>query len=177
MLEFRTTTVPSLGISPAEALMNRVLRTKIPIRDSNLTSRVQASLHNRLKQNQNRYKKWHDRRGNRQANQYNENENVVVQDKKTWKPGIIVNKDISPRSYWIMTDTGNIIRRNETHIRKSYNEPLIQRPLNYMEKDFSMEGERENEEVQNPNNTNNMALRRSNRVTHKPSRLNDFVMY
>ncbi|KAK9701032.1 hypothetical protein QE152_g30856 [Popillia japonica] len=26
LLEFRTTTVPSLGISPAEALMNRVLR-------------------------------------------------------------------------------------------------------------------------------------------------------
>ncbi|KAK9694671.1 hypothetical protein QE152_g33366 [Popillia japonica] len=49
LLEYRSTTVPSIEVSPAKAVMNRLLRTRIPIKDENLKPKIQTNLQNTLR--------------------------------------------------------------------------------------------------------------------------------
>lgn len=43
-------------------------------------------------------------------------------------------RDDTPISYWIMTENGNIVRRNEIDMRKSPDPTLIKGPTNVEEK-------------------------------------------
>ncbi|KAK9746923.1 hypothetical protein QE152_g5734 [Popillia japonica] len=85
-----------------EAVMNRLLRTRIPIKDENLKPKIQTNLQNTLRESQQRYKNWHDR-GKRKPRHYKENEHVIVRHDSEWRPAIIKKRSETPRSYWITT--------------------------------------------------------------------------
>ncbi|CAI6345003.1 unnamed protein product [Macrosiphum euphorbiae] len=79
LLEYRNSAIIGSKFSPAQLLMSRTLRSKIPI----LNNALQPT-------------------------------DLLT---KTWKPGKIINKYNTPRSYVFSDDTGNNKRRNIVHLR------------------------------------------------------------
>ncbi|KAK9736128.1 hypothetical protein QE152_g12779 [Popillia japonica] len=62
LLEYRSTVIPTMGASPSELLMSRLLRTKLPAHHLKLKPKLQENVEDKLKSNQYQYKSYHDRR-------------------------------------------------------------------------------------------------------------------
>ena len=121
LLDYRSTPCSATGVSPAEALMSRKLKTRLPILDSQLQPRVANSdalrAHDlRAKQLQ---KTAYDRRhGTRNLPPLREGDQVLLktEEEKRWlRSGKVTGTDPTSRTYWVATPTGTL-RRNRKHI-------------------------------------------------------------
>ncbi|KAK9688332.1 Integrase zinc binding domain [Popillia japonica] len=201
LLEYRSTVIPTMGASPSELLMSRLLRTKLPAHHLKLKPKLQENVEDKLKSNQYQYKSYHDNRAKRHVTKFEPNQNVVIRrDKvwepgkilntantprpnqnvvirrdKVWEPGKILNTANTPRSYIVQDHKGEVLRRNSLHLRPSNNEPLC---VNRNAIEHASQESSDN--ASDPDVSLNTSLppitTRSGRTVKKPSKYNDYVL-
>ncbi|XP_055920525.1 uncharacterized protein K02A2.6-like [Eupeodes corollae] len=128
LLEYRSTPISGIGYSPAEMLMNRKLRTWIPIKDEDLEPKIPNNLKAVLERRQERILKNNNPVKPRRETHFEKGENVVYRNNGKWEPGRIVSKHDSPRSYLLQNENNRVIRRNTLHLRRSMHSPQIRLP-------------------------------------------------
>ena len=122
VLEYNNTPLAGLEYSPAQILMSRMCRTKVPARTQNLLPKVvdptvqQQNLQTRVKQR-------HDKRARRKPVEFSVGDSIVFWKNKRWLKGTVVEKHAAPRSYIIRQLNGRTLRRNTWHLRKSSTRP------------------------------------------------------
>lgn len=126
LLEYRNTPVTGMPYSPAQMLMSRTLRTKLPTQKKLLRPQV-VNAHKHLQQRQERYKHFHDK-GSKQLKELAPGDAVHVRHNNVWEPAMVVRKDNKPRSYIIQHD-GNYLRRNRRHLMRTTEVPPPDIPL------------------------------------------------
>lgn len=121
LLEYRNTPVSGTSFSPAQMLMGRSLRTKIPttkqrLKPETVDPRVQ------LMQQKVKQKAYYDR-SSRPLASLQPGDTIRVQRRNNaWEPASVVKIDAHPRSYWVEHGSGNL-RRNRRHIMKTSEPP------------------------------------------------------
>ena len=132
ILSYRTTPT-EIGYSPAELLMNRRLRTTVPmlpelrkptVIDPSLVAEKDANLKARQKRN------FDERHGTRELSQLHAGDNVWVSDRQS---SAIITEESTPRSYTVDTGDGTF-RRNRRHLLTCPNEESVSN--NFPDDDF-----------------------------------------
>ena len=113
LLEYRNTPVAGALFSPAQMLMSRMLRAKLPARSRLLTPQV-VSAQCQLQQRQDNYKQYYDR-GSKRLTELQPGSAVRMRHENVWEPAVVMRKEGHPRSY-IVTLEGREYRRNRRHL-------------------------------------------------------------
>lgn len=120
LMEYRATPIPSIGYTPSELLMGRIIKTKVMINPSNLKpienlGKMHKEVKSKLKINQSKNKVYYDKTSREETN-FENGEKVLVQENKRWIKGCIVEKTKYPRSY-IVEINGKQYRRNSRFLK------------------------------------------------------------
>ena len=118
LLEFRNSPISGMDESPAQLLMSRKLRTRLPTSKSLLDPQPQpnSQVRHNLLTRQQRQKAFYDR-GTRPLSKLHEGEPVRMKRGREWTPAVIVQKHQAPRSYIVETPDGTQMRRNRFHLQ------------------------------------------------------------
>lgn len=118
LLEYRNTPTKDLSVSPSQLMMNRRLRTKLPVSDRLLKPRIDEDVHRQLVRKSLNNKRYYDRTARDRAD-FVEGQRVFVQEHitKRWNPAIVLKKCDTPRSYIIKDTNGRTFRRNSSFLR------------------------------------------------------------
>ena len=122
LLDYRTTPIPGIELSPAQLLMGRCLRNRLPMMDSLLqpASVNQNDVSKYLKKIKDDQKKHHDRHASSKLKELQPAMKVRMQpwtDSREWKPATVVRHHHAPRSYVFQADNGRNYHRNRQHLR------------------------------------------------------------
>ncbi|XP_072152554.1 uncharacterized protein [Bemisia tabaci] len=132
LLEYRNMPLTGMKVSPAQILMSRQLRSKLPVNPNQLKPKV-VNAREKFLEKQAKVKEQFDKSATRSETEFKAGDNVAVRKDKIWIKGIIVGPAGTPRSYIVQTAHGNL-RRNTFHLKKSQTErfnPLLQQNDNY----------------------------------------------
>jgi hypothetical protein len=122
LMEYRNTPVKDMHYSPAQLLMNRRVRTKLPIKKDLLVARFNEDVREQQSRKTHNNAKYYDRNA-KDRKPFGQGDNVLIKDGKSWKRGKVVSKFHTPRSYTVSDEGGTILRRNSLHLKHSRNEP------------------------------------------------------
>src|SRR5436190_11438122 len=111
LMDYRNLPIYNLGLSPSQLLLSRRMRTRLPISKNLLVPEINGNVKDRLESIQKKSKTNYDYRS-KYRKPFERNENVVIRDGKVWKPAVIIDKHVMPRSYIVKKDNGNVVRRN-----------------------------------------------------------------
>lgn len=162
LLNYRATPNSTTGVSPAEALMGRQLKTKLPVLPGNLLPKSvdEDKVRETDSERKEKQKVYYDNRhGVKDLPPLKPDQLVLTKtdEEKTWsKSGKIILADPINRTYMLKTPTG-MIRRNRVHIQPATEETNVPK---------SLELKREPNVSQTPP----IAIRKSARVIRKPAR-------
>ena len=123
LLEFRNSPISGMDESPAELLMSRKLRTRLPTSKSLLQPqpRCTSQIRHNLLTRQQRPKAFYDR-GTRPLSNLHEGEPVRMKRGREWTPAVVVKQHQAPRSYIVATPDGMHMRRNRFHLQPTKEE-------------------------------------------------------
>ena len=162
LLELRNTPIADMPYSPAELLMSRKLRSKLPLSKPQLKPRLANNAYGLLQHRQAKQKEFYDRNA-KSLKPLHPNDVVRVQRVGEWHPGVVAKQHASPRSYIVTTPDGSVLRRNRSHLMATKDDhPDYIGPALLDEPPGSNEDEEASEEL---------IPRRSNRVRRRPNRL------
>lgn len=117
LLEYRNLPIAGLNVSPSQLIVSRKLRKQLPIAKSQLSPKVIVDVHKMLEYRQKTYKYYYDRNAkDRQSFQCNEK--IALREKGEWRPGLMQRIEDAPRSYVVLNEKGNVVRRNAFHLKK-----------------------------------------------------------
>ena len=111
LLEFRNTPITGLNSSPAQLLMGRRLRSRLPMIPTCLDPTIVTSDRDSLLKQQQRSTAYYNRQA-KPLKPLKPNELIRVKHGNIWKPGVVLRAHKTPRSYIIKTDDGTVLRRN-----------------------------------------------------------------
>lgn len=187
LLEFRNTPVSGIGISPTQMLMNRLTRTKLPIHSELLKPAIPKDAHERLVAKQQYYKCNHDKG----AKSFNVNvrsgDNVLIKD-KFWEKGQVVANHSAPRSFNVLNDKGNVVRRNFSQLKptttkfEANNSVNVQDDQDQTQQNIDDSSDNTPDLIPNYTNnslcepTDNQRITQSGRIVKLPSRFKDYVV-
>ena len=122
LLDYRTTPLPDIGLSPAQLLMGRRLKTELPMVENLLTptSNNQDEISKHLKKTKEDQKNYHDRHASKRMKELKQCTKVKMQldtDSKPWRAAIVVRHHHTPRSYVVQEEEGRNYRLNRQHLR------------------------------------------------------------
>ncbi len=197
LLEYRTTPIDGIGLSPAQMLMGRRLNSKIPTHKALLNTESVNSKYviKRLQERQRTDAKYYNRGtyGHR-ALHSGEGVRVWNSNEELWKPAIVEKEAKEPRSYIVRTEDGSRYRRNRQDIRVSPEVGSLPEP------EFVIDHSDQSEPIPNPRVSHQserivagtgkpksivrsgaepqsiVEPRRSKRVRFAPSKYNEYVM-
>nr|XP_039255975.1 uncharacterized protein K02A2.6-like isoform X1 [Styela clava]XP_039255976.1 uncharacterized protein K02A2.6-like isoform X1 [Styela clava] len=115
VLEFRNTPITGMNESPAELLMSRKLRSRIPTGNNSLQPRISADIKKSLYRRQQDQKRFYDR-ATLPRKAIKLNDSIRFREGKEWHPAVVVSKHDAPRSFNILTPDGRTLRRNQYHL-------------------------------------------------------------
>ena len=123
LLDYRTTPLEGVNLSPAQLLMGRRLRNKLPSLRELLTPTAynRQDVMQRLNQQKANQKFYHDSKTGSDLPPLRPGDQVRMAPSpgsKMWNPAIVVKRHVSPRSY-IVESGGHEYRRNRRHLRRS----------------------------------------------------------
>lgn len=121
LMEFRNTPVSGISYSPAQILMSRRLRTKLPSLQTQLYPKVIENPQQLLKEKQKHEKEIFDRHA-KHLPPLLPGEIIRMQhgkDGNRWTPAIVKDVHHSPRSYIVESEDGTTYRRNRRHLLKT----------------------------------------------------------
>lgn len=120
VLEWRNTPIKGLGVSPAQILQGRRLRSSLPTTNNQLRPKpISHKLTPALEEKAAKYKQQYDKSA--RLTEYPElhrGENVRMHTPEGWLPAKVVDFGPEPRSY-IVSREGREYRRNRVHLRSS----------------------------------------------------------
>ena len=121
LLDYRTTPLPDIDLSPAQLLMGRRLRNKFPIMEGLLqpVSNNQQEISRYLEKTKESQKKYHDCHASKDMKELQPGTKVRIQpwtNSKVWKPATVVKHHHTPRSYVVQAEVGRKYRRNRQHL-------------------------------------------------------------
>ncbi|XP_033991872.1 uncharacterized protein K02A2.6-like [Trematomus bernacchii] len=120
---YRSTPCTTTGVSPAELLMGRKIRTTLPTLEKNLRTKWPNRQIVKQKDTSEKAKQafyYNRRHGARHLPALQPGDTVYTKldNEKSWKTPAIVSKEcVTPRSYLINTQGGAVLRRNRLHLR------------------------------------------------------------
>ena len=129
MLNYRDTVIQATGKSPAELMLGRHLRSKLPTLPSTLTNKNinMDIVREKDEKYREKYTSYHDKHnGVKSLPDLHPGDIVKVKtdEEKRWlETGKVIEKANTPRSYQVKTPNGNIIRRNRRHLMKTPTRP------------------------------------------------------
>ncbi|XP_061876955.1 uncharacterized protein K02A2.6-like [Entelurus aequoreus] len=107
------------GLSPAELLMKRKLRTTLPSHSNNIIKQNNPSkIEHKLRQQKMMQKSFYDKTTKRLP-PLTTNNTVRIEDTDGWSTKATVLQEVAPRSYTVRTDDGQILRRNRRSLLKT----------------------------------------------------------
>ncbi|XP_013396158.1 uncharacterized protein K02A2.6-like [Lingula anatina] len=124
LLNYRTTPLEGINLSPSQLLMGRRPRNTLPAARNLLKPQAynQREVKRHFSQEKLKQKYYHDqRKGAKELKAFNPGEHVRMQPhpgSKTWVPAIVVKRHTHPRSY-IVEGNDRVYRRNRQHLRSS----------------------------------------------------------
>ena len=120
LLEFRNSPISGMEESPAELLMSRKLRTRLPTPKYLLKPmpRPASQVRQQLLSRQQSQKSFYDR-GTRHLPELHQGEAVRIQQGRVWKPAVVLKQHVAPRSYIVATPDGKQMRRNRVHLQQT----------------------------------------------------------
>ena len=126
LLQYRNTPLKWCGLSPAQLLFSRRLRTLLPSTNEQLAPKVINSNFTRRKmiESQNKSKQ-HYNVSSRKLPSLKAGESVHVQREKNWVPAKVISQ-FNDRSFNIQTHDGAIYRRNRKYLNKTPAQTLSQ---------------------------------------------------
>lgn len=138
LLEFRNTPITGTPYSPAQLLMNRRLRGCLPLTAEALKPSVPKDAKTLLQDCQKKQKKYYDRH-TKTLPPLIQDDVVCYQTSATWEPAVITQRHSAPRSYNLVTASGNTIRRNRRHLRPTQGaRPIVTLPVDDDDTDIPM---------------------------------------
>ena len=129
LLEFRNSPNSGMEESPAELLMSRKMRRRLPTPKYLLkpipkpTSQVRQQLLSRQRSQKNFFD-----RGTRPLPELHQGEAVRIQQRRVWKPAVVVKHHVAPRSYIVAAPDGTQMRRNRVHLQQRKEAAQVIRP-------------------------------------------------
>ncbi|KAJ8257982.1 hypothetical protein GJAV_G00191830 [Gymnothorax javanicus] len=116
LLTLRNTPVTGLGLSPAEVLMGRVLRSTLPAASAVLRPKHPTGVKQRLLKLQQRQWEYYNQHA-RPLSVLKPGMAVNMETPRGWKPAVVEQNRREPRSYTVVTPAGQRYRRNRRHLR------------------------------------------------------------
>uniref|UniRef100_A0A8C9UY15 Gypsy retrotransposon integrase-like protein 1 n=1 Tax=Scleropages formosus TaxID=113540 RepID=A0A8C9UY15_SCLFO len=185
LLEYRNTPLDDIGLSPAQLLMGRRLKTKLPTSTTLLTPEGNWQIKEKLNHRQAKQKCYYDRH-TQQLPEIAPGDNVRLRQGQVWKPATVLNKHECPRSFIVRTSEGKTYRRNRRHLMKTNEQesPLFDKETDMYtdsDKEETHEGNKDQAESalvnhtppQEESQTQLTKTTRSGRVIRLPSRFRD----
>ena len=124
LLALRSSPIDSHLPSPAEMLNARKYKSNLPviIRNEHWSK---DEIRRRLAERQEIQRLNHDKRAMQPLAPLIPGQDVRVRNTQTdtWQPAKVISTDVQPRSYNVLTPTGNVLRRNRRHLRPVQTEP------------------------------------------------------
>lgn len=119
LLEYRNTPIPSLGFSPAQIMMSRMLKSKVPTSIRLLQPQIikPSILNENIQKKREKQKYYYDNHAKARKN-FQSNDNAMYKVGKKWQPCKIIEK-VNERSYIIKNVYGQLLRRNKRFLNKS----------------------------------------------------------
>ena len=118
LMEYRNAPLDGVKLSPAQLLMGRRLKTKLPTSTQLLKPQIHKNAHKNIKDRQLKQKHYFDR-GAKHLPTFEEGEKIRVKVKDNWQPASVLKSHDTPRSFIIKTPDGNTYRRNRRHLLKT----------------------------------------------------------
>jgi hypothetical protein len=123
LLDYRTTPLEGINLSPAQLLMGRRPRNKLPASKSlHLpASYDHESVKQRLNDDKARQKRYHDKPGSKQHTPFQQGDEVRMAPyggNQQWKPAVVLQPHSAPRSYLVQSGD-KVYRRTSRHLRHS----------------------------------------------------------
>uniref|UniRef100_A0A8C6T6T6 Integrase catalytic domain-containing protein n=1 Tax=Neogobius melanostomus TaxID=47308 RepID=A0A8C6T6T6_9GOBI len=114
LLSYRTAPL-ECGLSPAELLMNRKLRTTLPCYTETKQNMV---IQTKLDYQKRKQKRYYDK-ATKTLSPLAKDDVVRIQDQNAWSRKATVLQEVGPRSYEVRTEDGNVLRRNRRNLLKT----------------------------------------------------------
>jgi transposase InsO family protein len=171
LLDYRTTPLENINLSPAQLLMGRRVRNTLPA-SQDIFKPATYDLR-KVKQHLNaqkaKQKFYYDRRKNvKELAPLNNGTSVRMETSgsKSLSPGVVVEKTDKLRSYLVKSN-GRLYRRNRVHLHKSSETPQDE----HDEQDISMEDSGPIENTATPEPAKTALQTRSGRIVKPPEKL------
>jgi hypothetical protein len=109
LLNYRNSPIANLNYSPAQLLMSRSLKTKLPVHENHLMPKVVDNAKALLDNRQDKYKQYFDC-GTKPLSTLKIGDSVRVLNGKTWDPAVVTDLADTPRSChnhskWLLLQT------------------------------------------------------------------------
>uniref|UniRef100_A0A672Q3W0 Integrase catalytic domain-containing protein n=1 Tax=Sinocyclocheilus grahami TaxID=75366 RepID=A0A672Q3W0_SINGR len=159
------------GVSPAEILMGRRLRTTLPCLTSPIKNKYLKRKQQHLKQRQ----KANYDKASKSLEPLSNNDTVRLEDHSTWSTRATVLDEVNPRSYTVRTEDGQILRRNRRSLLKTKETVLVDTSTEDTDSAVSNKTSKRLTVMDDKEPTEDMhssVLRRSKRTVKPPDRLN-----
>lgn len=118
LLEYRNTVIKDLELSPNQLLLGRKTRSQLPEKLSQFKIKSVPNLKNNFDYKNKQSAKYYNRNVKKES-VFTKGEQIWFKNGNTWAQAIIIEKDSSPRSYWIkVINNGKILRRTTYFLRK-----------------------------------------------------------
>jgi transposase InsO family protein len=128
ILNYRNTPIDGIGLSPAQMLMGRRLRTKLPVMKKLLNTEKSSEIKEKLQLKQDNCKKQYDKHAGKQLKPLKPGQFVMFRHKDSWQNGTIQQSHDMPRSYVVKSPEGKYYRRNRRHINPTKVPPVSVTP-------------------------------------------------
>lgn len=181
LLEYRNSPLAGMGVTPAQLMFNRRLKTKLPIVERLLKPQLidEHQIERQIQAKKEKYSEYYNR-SVRDYKELNLGDNVVVRKDK-WEPAKVVGRADTPRSYIIRDENNQLLRRNRVHLRPSLNKAVIK---NYDEEMVEKVNEKINSETErapkiteyNSNARDMVDAPKARRERCLPSKFKDYIM-
>lgn len=157
LMQYRNTPLPNIGYTPAQLLLNRNVKTKLPITVTNLEPKIvdPKIVSHRLETNRDKQKEYYDKTS-KDLPSLKKNEIVLFKKNQLWEKGKVIDK-YNDRSYIVKDSYGNEFRRN----RKLINKTNI--PFNNFNENFELIYEDVFDEIKN-NSSDDITLLPSDNI-------------
>lgn len=174
LLDYRNTALNNINVSPAQLFLNRILKSKMPVRSVTLNPKITKVDKDRLDTKKSFYY-------NRTANSLKDfviGDSVLFKKGSTWVNGQVIKKlNFPPRSFIVKDQFDQQYRRNRIMLRKSYNK--LYRGSYHFHNNLNDQTDKPhkvnlNNESQNVEHV--LPQSRYGRVFRRPAHLNDYVV-
>lgn len=180
LLQYRNSPLHGLDHSPAQLLLNRRLKSKLPVSGELLKPTIITNVSQSRQKMVDSQKHHFDKSANL-LKDFVEGDNVLINKNDGWTPGKVLKVLDEPRSYLVADEKENTYRRNRRLLRKSHNEVEFDRAAGgddiILDKSRDTESHSEipcQEPIRPTGDPEIVKTTRSGRVVKKPAWIKDY---